>query len=52
MSLGFTRVQSALPGNTDANSKVARPRPEDRRVGEGDLKIVPVVGKIGVPCGL
>ena len=52
MSLGFTRVQSALPGNTEADSKVARPRPEDWRVGERDLKMVAIVGKIGVPCGL
>ena len=52
MSLGFTSVQSALPSNTEADSKVARPRPQDWRVGEGDLKIVPIVGKIGVPCGL
>ena len=52
MSLGFTRVQSALPGNTETDSKVARPWPEDWRVGEGDLKIVPIVGKIRVPCGL
>ena len=52
MSLDLSCEAPSFLGHTEADCKVARPWPEDRRVGEGHFQVLSIVGKVRVPCRL
>ena len=52
--MAFSLAGEATPSfsYTEADSKVAGPRPEDRRVGERHIKMVAIMRDVRMPDGL
>lgn len=52
--MSFSRSSEAPPilGDAEADGEVTRPRPEDRGIGEGHVKILTAASHVGMPYRL
>ena len=49
MSFSCSSEAPPILGDTEADSEIARPRPEDGGIGEGHIKILTAASQVGVP---